>query len=182
MRYSDLSPLSVVLMSPVPSTKVHAWGGECREQLCSAIVRISDRLQFLILRGETVSLCSQVGVNHNGGHLLVEACDLFVVSKFKRLQEKNTVFFHGFILNKNNSISKLMVNGKWIYNQFKHQLIYKNLQPTPDPPKAHRIHPKSPQDYPPLRRTPRCTPVRNSKLPPTTTNFIKPLICVFTPT
>ena len=51
VRYSDFSPLSVVLMSLVPSTKVHAWGGECREQLCSAIVRISDRLQFLIPRG-----------------------------------------------------------------------------------------------------------------------------------
>ena len=84
MRYSDFSPLSVVLMSLVPSTKVHAWGGECREQLCSAIVRISDRLQFLILQGETVSLCSQVGVNHNGGHLLVEARDLFVVSKLMK--------------------------------------------------------------------------------------------------
>ena len=39
---------------------------------------------FSFLGVETVSLCSQVGVNHNGGHLLVEARDLFVVSKLMK--------------------------------------------------------------------------------------------------
>ncbi|CAK8998692.1 unnamed protein product [Durusdinium trenchii] len=55
-RASDLS--EVVL-------RVHAWGGECREQLCNAIV----------------------GVNHNGGHLLVEVL-LQMINRcdFKRQQ------------------------------------------------------------------------------------------------
>eukprot|EP00913_Durusdinium_trenchii_P032590 g30508.t1 len=51
--------------SPVAGSKVHAWGGECREQLCNAIV----------------------GVNHNGGHLLVEVL-LQMINRcdFKRQQ------------------------------------------------------------------------------------------------
>ena len=102
-----------------PCGQVHAWGGECREQLCSAIAGdlgdtmwgspwtqtlqlctllkwFSKKLCFcryvfvwvfvwfssifflsfgwlFVACGESTCLKNQVEVNHNGGHLLVEA-------------------------------------------------------------------------------------------------------------
>jgi len=101
-RASDLSEVAL---------RVHAWGGECREQLCSAIV----------------------GVNHNGGHLLVEVL-LQMINRcdFKRQQRAAKVLTGCFIL----------VEAKeWMYTNDSRLLVELLLREIPakaEDPKAFR--------------------------------------------
>lgn len=101
-RASDLSEVAL---------RVHAWGGECREQLCSAIVE----------------------VNHTGGHLLVEVL-LQMINRcdFKRQQRAAKVLTGCFVLTRGK---------EWMYTNDARLLVELLLREIPakaEDPKAFR--------------------------------------------